>query len=69
MKNILRGSIIFTFILLITGCSKEYLDPVPVTSLSDLTVFETSDRILAQVNGMYVLTKERKSFGRKIHGI
>jgi starch-binding outer membrane protein, SusD/RagB family len=63
MKNILRGSIIFTFILLITGCSEEYLDPVPVTSLSDLTVFETSDRILAQVNGMYSSLKSGNHLG------
>lgn len=63
MKNILRGSIIFAFILLITGCSKEYLDPVPVTSLSDLTVFDTKDRIIAQVNGMYASLKSGAHLG------
>lgn len=41
-------------ILLITGCSKdEWMNPAPVTSLSDLTVFDTKDRVVAQVNGMY----------------
>ncbi len=29
------------------------MNPVPKTSLSDLTVFETKERIVAQVNGMY----------------
>jgi hypothetical protein len=54
MKNIIKGSIILALILLITGCSKdEWMNPAPITSLSDLTVFDTKDRIDAQVNGMY----------------
>ncbi len=63
MKNIIKGSIIFTFILLITGCSTKYLDPVPVTSLSDLTVFDTKVRIEAQVNGMYASIKSGNHLG------
>jgi len=63
MKNILKGSIIFTLVLLITGCSKDYLDPVPVTSLSDLTVFENKDRIEAQVNGIYASLKSGAHVG------
>ncbi len=52
MKNILK--IAAAFILLLTaGCHKEYLDPVPQTSLSSLTVFDTKDRVEAQVNGLY----------------
>jgi len=58
MKNIIKGSIILALILLITGCSKdEWMNPAPVTSLSDLTVFDTKDRIDAQVNGMYASLK------------
>ncbi len=52
MKNILKITIVLG-LLLSTGCSKEFLDPVPQTSLSDLTVFDTKDRVVAQVNGMY----------------
>ncbi len=52
MRNIYKISIAFALLLTI-GCSKEYLDPVPQTSLSDLSVFETKDRVVAQVNGMY----------------
>lgn len=44
-------------LLLTIGCSKEFLDPVPQTSLSDLSVFETKDRVVAQVNGMYAAVK------------
>jgi len=52
MRNIFKISIVFALLLTI-GCSKEFLDPVPQTSLSDLSVFDTKDRIVAQVNGMY----------------
>jgi hypothetical protein len=58
MKRILKGSIILALILLISGCTKdEWMNPAPVTSLSDLTVFDTKDRIVAQVNGMYASLK------------
>jgi len=64
MKNILKGSIILVLILLITGCTKdEWMNPAPVTSLSDLTVFDTKDRIIAQVNGMYASLKSGQHLG------
>jgi len=64
MKNILKGSIILVLILLITGCTKdEWMNPAPVTSLSDLTVFDSKDRIVAQVNGMYASLKSGQHLG------
>ncbi len=64
MKNILKGSIILVVILLITGCTKdEWMNPAPVTSLSDLTVFDTKDRVVAQVNGMYASLKSGQHLG------
>jgi hypothetical protein len=64
MKNILKGSIILVLILLITGCTKdEWMNPAPVTSLSDLTVFDTKDRVVAQVNGMYASLKSGQHLG------
>jgi hypothetical protein len=62
MKNILRITIAFVLLLLI-GCSKEFLDPVPQTSLSDLSVFDTKDRVVAQVNGMYAFMKSGAFLG------
>jgi hypothetical protein len=56
MRNILKISVAFLLLLTI-GCSKEFLDPVPQTSLSDLSVFDNKDRIVAQVNGMYSAVK------------
>jgi hypothetical protein len=63
MRNIFKGSIVFIIILLTGGCSKEYLDPVPKTSLSDLSVFDTKDRVVAQVNGMYAFMKSGAFLG------
>ncbi|MCJ7447287.1 MAG: RagB/SusD family nutrient uptake outer membrane protein [Bacteroidales bacterium] len=53
MKNILKF-LVFIFVTLLPGsCSKDNLDPVPKTSISDLTAFDTKDRIVGQVNGLY----------------
>ena len=64
MKNILKGSIIFLLILLMTGCAKdEWMKPAPITSLSDLTAFYTKERIENQVNGMYASLKSGNHLG------
>ena len=63
MRNIIKGSIVFFLILLSGACSKENLDPVPKTSLSDLSVFENKDRIVAQVNGLYSFMKSGQFMG------
>jgi len=64
MKNIFKGSVILLFILLISGCVKdEWMNPAPITSLSDLTVFDTKDRIVSQVNGMYTSLKSGQHLG------
>jgi hypothetical protein len=62
MRNILKITIVFTLLLTI-GCSKEFLDPVPQTSLSDLSVYDTKDRVVAQVNGMYAFMKSGAFLG------
>jgi starch-binding outer membrane protein, SusD/RagB family len=62
MRNIFKISIGLVLLLTI-GCHKEYLDPVPSTSLSNLTVFETKDRVVAQVNGMYDAMKTAQFLG------
>ncbi len=64
MKNIFKGSIAFLLILLITGCSKEeWMNPVPETSLSDLSVFDNKVRVVAQVNGIYASLKSGQHLG------
>jgi hypothetical protein len=64
MKTILKTILGFSFLLIIAaGCSKEYLDPVPKTSLSELSVFDNAERILAQVNGIYDMMKSGQYLG------
>ncbi len=64
MKSIFKGSVILLLILVVTGCMKdEWMNPAPITSLSDLTVFDTKDRIVAQVNGMYSSLKSGQHLG------
>jgi hypothetical protein len=62
MRKLLIISIVFSLLLTI-GCSKELLDPVPQTSISDLSAFDTKDRVIAQVNGMYAFMKSGQFLG------
>lgn len=48
----------------LSSCTKdEYLNPVSQTSLSDATAFDTKDRILNQVNGIYSALKSGQLLG------
>lgn len=50
--------------MLTAGCTKdEWMNPVPITSLSDLSVFDTKERIENQVNGMYASLKSGQHLG------
>jgi starch-binding outer membrane protein, SusD/RagB family len=42
---------------LATSCSDDFLDAKPVTAISEANAFDTPDRILAQVNGLYSSAK------------
>lgn len=64
MKKIIKGSIVLALILLISGCTKdEWMNPAPITSLSDLTVFDTKARVVSQVNGIYAQLKSGQHLG------
>jgi hypothetical protein len=63
MKTIIRTLTGLCMLAIITACSKEYLEPVPKTELSDLSVFDNAERILAQVNGMYARMKDGQYLG------
>ncbi len=47
----------------LNSCFKEYLDPVPKTAISDLTAFDTRERIVNQATGMYVPFKSGQYLG------
>ena len=44
-------------LLVLGACSTDYLTPVPQTSLGELQAFDSKDRIVGQVNGMYAFMK------------
>ena len=63
MKTIIKSLLGISLLLLMTACHKEYLDPVPKTSISELSVFDNAERILAQVNGIYDMLKAGQYLG------
>lgn len=67
MKNIIKGSLILLMTVLLGGCSKEYLNPVPKTSLGEAQAFDTKDRIVGQVNGMYARIKNGAFLGGRYY--
>jgi len=53
MKKQIKYMFLGVVIIFITSCKREYLDPVPQTSIVDITAFDTPARILNQVNSLY----------------
>lgn len=63
MKNMKYIILVFLGLSILTSCYKEYLEPVPKTSISDLVAFDTRDRIVQQVAGLYVPIKSGQYLG------
>jgi len=63
MKTILKITMVLSLMLLMVSCHTDLLNPVPKTSMSDLSVFDNADRILAQVNGLYDYCKDGQFLG------
>jgi hypothetical protein len=54
MKNKIKYLLwIVTGLFIFVSCAKDNLEPIPKTSISDLSAFATKDRIVNQVNGLY----------------
>ncbi len=51
------------FVTVLASCNKDLLEPVPETSISGTNAFETPERILAQVNGLYAAAKNAQFLG------
>ena len=49
--------------MLATSCRRELLDPVPQTSITDATAFDTPDRIQNQVRSIYAAMKNGNYYG------
>ena len=63
MKQKLIYILLVAFIIQAASCSKERLSPVPTTSISDLTAFDTKERIEGQVRAIYASGKNAGMFG------
>jgi starch-binding outer membrane protein, SusD/RagB family len=63
MKRYYKLLILTLAAVSLNSCFKEYLDPVPKTAISDLTAFDTRDRILNQATAMYVPFKSGQYLG------
>lgn len=64
MKNILKYTVLLAFLMVsLNSCFQEYLEPVPGTSISDLSAFATKERINNQVNGMYAAYRNGQYLG------
>jgi starch-binding outer membrane protein, SusD/RagB family len=64
MKNILKFLVMVILAsATLSSCFTDYLDPVPKTAISDLTAFDTRDRIVGQVNAMYTSVKSGQYLG------
>ena len=49
--------------LFTTSCNEDLLDPVPLTTFSEASVFNTPERILQQVRGIYSAVKSGSFYG------
>ncbi|MDQ3844732.1 MAG: RagB/SusD family nutrient uptake outer membrane protein, partial [Bacteroidota bacterium] len=63
----LKLFIIILIIATFISCRKELLNPVPQTSISDIVAFQTPERTLSAVNGMYAGVKEGRFLGGRYY--
>lgn len=61
----MKFRIIYLLVLIMgaASCRKELLNPIPQTAISDVVAFETPERTLAAVNGMYAGVKVGAFYG------
>jgi hypothetical protein len=65
LKNIVMKiniTSLFLLALMAVGCSKEKLDPIPQTALSDAVAFSDSSRSVQQVFGLYSALKQGQMY-------
>lgn len=62
-KNIIRYIFLAVAVMQLTACYKSDLNLQPSTSISDLSAFDTKDRIEAQVRSLYASAKNSGMFG------
>src|SRR5689334_17819062 len=64
MKNKIKIIISLSVCMIMSvSCKKEYLTPVPQTSITDVTAFDTPDRVLNQIRSVYQALKNGNFYG------
>lgn len=63
MRKISKYILVLSFGAIITSCNRELLDPIPQTSITDATAFDTPDRIQNQVRSIYSALKSGAFYG------
>ncbi|MCE2790080.1 MAG: RagB/SusD family nutrient uptake outer membrane protein [Saprospiraceae bacterium] len=63
MKSIKIFLLSSAFLLSLSSCNEDLLNTVPVTSFSDLTVFDNIDRVEQQATGLYASVKNGNFLG------
>jgi hypothetical protein len=63
-KVVVRASIVaLSLLFTISSCKKDFLKAVPELSLSDENAFDSPERVLAQINGLYSTAKAGGLYG------
>src|ERR1700694_1514668 len=63
MKHQFKYILVLGFCSILGSCKREYLNPIPQTSITDATAFDTPDRILSQVRSLYAALKNGNFYG------
>lgn len=64
MKNLLKYSLLVLLAsVMLTSCNDELLEPVPELAISDLVAFDTRDRVVNQVRGIYAAFRSGEYLG------
>ena len=64
MKNKFKNLLSISLLAVCTiSCNRDLLTPVPQTSVTDATAFDTPDRILSQLRGLYTSLKNGNFYG------
>ncbi|HUH33098.1 MAG TPA: RagB/SusD family nutrient uptake outer membrane protein [Daejeonella sp.] len=62
--NLLKIALItIPLVASVSSCKKDFLEAVPELSLSDANAFDTPERVVAQINGLYSSTKSGSFLG------
>ena len=67
MKNTYKISLLLLLTLFVGACSKDDLSLAPQTQLGELYAFDTKERIVGQVNGLYATMKDGAYLGGRFY--